>query len=225
MTSGSIAELVAKYRRLSQPDEDPDREVRERLRHFFSHYLRSKGRAGGTTEEATERLHAAQQHTPRAWPEDPARLARLLDEVISDPDRLPRLSPRAQLVWLGFEAQCDPEVIDAALHRAFPATTPTDIAAAYKESSDHSRSDIHGMRVVTAAFQAWHDIEAGRGRAKVELVFGAFIDELDLLDNGRVELNRLQRVTDPEMRQATIAAAWEADQPDDPEATEPQERH
>lgn len=192
-------ELIAQFHRLSQSDADPDRELRKRVRRLFCDYLGSKGSEGGRVEEATERLHEAQQRTPQAWPEDPTRLTQLLAEVISDPPALPPLSPRAQLIWLGFEMRYDPEIIDAALHRLFPATTPADAIAAYKESLDHRRADAHGMRVVTAAFQAWYDIEAGRGRPEAELVYGAFIKELNLLDSGRVNLNQLQRIADPEI--------------------------
>jgi hypothetical protein len=139
--------------------------------------------------------------------------------VFDCPDALPPLSPRAQLVWLGFEAHDDAGIISAALDRLFPGTSPADVAAAHQEAADHFQAAAHGQLVVAAAFRAWHAIETRRGRAADELRMGAFIYELDLLDHGRVELDRLKRVADPELRKATIAAVRQAVQQDEEAAT------
>jgi hypothetical protein len=61
---------------------------------------------------------------------------------------------------------------------------------------------------------AWAEVHRARGRPEGELVFGNCCRELGLIekrDGGEyLNLNNLKRVTDQELRHATLAAAWKA---------------
>jgi hypothetical protein len=75
-------------------------------------------------------------------------------------------------VWLGFEAGCDQEIIDAALYHEFPLFTPADIAKAYRESSAHMQREAVAAAMEFAIFEAWADFEKAKGRPEEELLWG-----------------------------------------------------
>lgn len=207
-------DLVQQFHRLLEPTRDPDHDLRKQLRGFFREYLNSKGSEGVRLSEAEERLREARRRNPKQWPEELTKLLRLLREAVHDPSNLPPLSPRAQLMWLGIEGGYSSDTIDAAIFIVFPATIPPDMIAAWQETRDHLHKDARAHRVHLAAFKAWADLEMSRGRPEGECLHGNFLSELDLIVPGtrRIELERLKQVADPEMRHATLAAAWAADQ-------------
>lgn len=212
MTSKSADDLVQQFHRLLEPTRDPDNVLRQRLRGFFREYLNSKGSEGGRLSEAEEHLREARRRDPKQWPEKLTKLLRLLHEAVHDPAKLPALSPRAQLMWLGTEGDYPNDAIDAAVFIAFPTTTPPDMVSAWREAVDHFQEESRAQRIQLAAFKAWADLEMSRGRPEGECLYGNFLSELDLIVPGtrRIELERLKRVADPEMRHATLAAAWTA---------------
>jgi hypothetical protein len=109
-------------------------------------------------------------------------------------------------------------VIDAALFRQFPALTPYDIVDAWEASASFRKRDLHRQEVLLAVFQTWADIHKERGRPEDELMFGQCVDELGIREErggGQyINLQKLARVADVEMRRATLAAAWKAAEED-----------
>jgi hypothetical protein len=202
-----VAALLRQFERLRDPASDPGAELRIKVAALLHQHMKRLGPNGSNLEEAQQALRDAITRDPAQWPHDPDQLVRLLGEVFSDPNALPPLSAAAQLVWLGFETQRPNEAIDAALFRQFPALTPGEIAAAYREAEVFMKRDAREKHVTAAAFKAWTHIQITRGRPEHELTFG-LVEERD--GHRYTNFNNLSRVADVELRQATIAAAWKA---------------
>jgi len=203
---GTADDLVNHFRALHAPEADPERALRERLRAFVRDYLREQGTKGATVKAMQQRLMEAKLRAPQDWPQSKDVLARLLRDCVG-PDRLPPLMPAAQMVWLGTECGYENETIGAAIFRLFPAMTPDDAAGAYREAAEYFREEVERLKVESAVFHAWTNIERARGRSENELVFGNFCHELDIVTpDRRIDFARLKDVADPEMREATLAA-------------------
>jgi hypothetical protein len=63
-------------------------------------------------------------------------------------------------------------------------------------------------------FRAWADLEKAKGRPEEELLWGACVEALGIVeqrDGGQyLNFNKLKDIADPELRQAVIGAAWKA---------------
>jgi hypothetical protein len=98
----AVIDLVKQFRRLSDPASDPDAAVRAKIEDFLHRHLVRNGSEGTNEDEAQAALSGEIESTPRQWPDDPVRLARLLVEVFDEARsdcrrRYPR--PRNWCAW------------------------------------------------------------------------------------------------------------------------------
>jgi hypothetical protein len=199
--------LLAHFRWLRDRRTDPLRTIMD---DFFRQYLDGKGSEGAGWDEAWEAFAAAEGHDPAN-----ARLRAIWHAVLGI-DPLPRpLAPLEQLTWLLLMCQCPHDVDIAAIRAEFPGTTLGQYQAALQAAVDYIKRDATARQVQAAIFQAWADYEQAKGRPERELVFGACVDALGLVEqrpDGSKYLNfhRLQLIADPELRRLTLAAAWQA---------------
>jgi hypothetical protein len=208
----AVTAFLEHFRWMADPSVDP---IRTKIRQFFVDYLDSKGSSGATIDEGLSAFNEAVARDPQSWPVPDDRLQALWRDTTRVLNKLPPLARPAQLVWLGFEAGHDDEIIDAALVHEFPLFTPFDIEQAYRETADYMRREATGSAIAAAIFQVWTDIEKAKGRPEGELVFGNCIAELGIVeerDDGSeyVNFNKLKHIADPELRRATLGAAWRA---------------
>jgi hypothetical protein len=206
--------LLEQFRRMIDPASDPEAAIRDKLKVFMRAWLDAKGSEGGHVNEGKRLLIEAAERDPRHWHASPDRLRLLWSEIFDGPERLPPLSPPAQLVWLGLERRHPNEIIDQALFRQFPRLTPDDRVAAYRESTAYSKKEAMQAAMEAGVLNAWAEVHRARGRAESELIFGTCVEELGLIEErggGQyLNFNNLRHVADPELRHATLAAAWKA---------------
>jgi hypothetical protein len=212
----AVKALVEQFRRLTDPASDPEAAVRDKLQAFMHDCIDARRSLGLSRDEGEVLLLEAAERNPGYWRTSRERLTELWRQTFTEPEHLPSLSPPAQLAWLGIETSQSSAIIDQALFRQFPALTPPERRAVWRETTTYFKREALGSAIQTAIFKAWYDVHKARGRTEGELVFGNCCRELGLIENrdgGQyLNFNNLVRVSDQEMRHATLAAAWKSAQ-------------
>jgi hypothetical protein len=135
----AVKALVEQFRRMTDPASDPEAAIREKLQAFMRDCLAGKRSRGLSFDEGQALLLKAAEGDPNYWRTSLDQLKELWRQTFNGPERLPLLSPPAQLVWLGVETRQPDTITEQALFRQFPALTPPERVAAWRESAAYFR--------------------------------------------------------------------------------------